>query len=279
MSTYGFIPEDPTPAINAALDVVNKSIVPQVGENSVGIVKLNADSTLTALDYTGGQADAFTDADGYDGTVNTGSTTMSYNASLKNYNNAVTDNAEISTNQTSFQLQKTITYSGTCESVTFEQRASAVNYSNPDQTTRIRFNYDDATNSDVDVDNSSSTSYVSKTADNPSPEKTLTSVQVYQKTSSTSLTAYARNFQLDGSGEDADLVLSVSGFSDISKAYVYIEGTDYADVIVHISDGTTSATGSANENIDLSTLNGTPTSITINATSSVKLTGYCLFVW
>ena len=51
MSTYGFIPEDPTPAINAALDVVYGSVMPVVAENALDILYLEADASLDNQAY------------------------------------------------------------------------------------------------------------------------------------------------------------------------------------------------------------------------------------
>lgn len=250
-----------------------------ISSNAVKILLLNAANTLTNNDWSNAQADVMSDATGYADTINA-SSTATYDATNDAYTNAVSDNTEISTNSTTFTLQKTINYTGTCDAVAFEQRASATNYTDPDQTTRVTFNYDDATSSSVDINNSTNTSYTARTATNPTPEKVLTSVTVYQKTSSGSVTAYARNFLLTGSGEAETVIIDVSGFNTATRAFVFVEGTgDTANATVAISDGSGSVTGAVQEEIDLTSLTN-PSSITITTSASATtISGYVAFFW
>lgn len=154
--------------------------------------------TLQNGSFTNGPnivVDEFTDADGTQGTVNTGSSTATYNSDTNQY--ALTssigtqtdlDSTEYSTSISSFQLIKT--FSSIDETV-FEGRNSLKVLSARRAECYYKFNYSDGTSLNSSTETETSTSYVAKTYTNPAPEKEVSSIDVYLLISITDNTAYS----------------------------------------------------------------------------------------
>lgn len=206
-----------------------------ISQLALEMLRLSAEGTLTAPDYDNMFVDYFADADGQDGTIDTGNTTAHFLTDTyygETEGETYDSNAMEETNSTSFVVIKTIDCQDTTVSkVVYDWRTNTNGWT---ATFKAKYTYTDASTAESsEVGNSSGSWTSDQEYTNPNPSKTVDKVEIIGKIAHVNFRAQVQNMEIYGYTPASTAIQTNAQSLGFAPAYF----------LVHVKDKTLAGTG------------------------------------